>query len=34
LQHGMVCYEIVDGKILDTYPMFKTIDIRTHEILI
>ena len=31
LQHGMVCYEIVDGKILDTYPMFETIDIRTRE---
>lgn len=34
LQHGMVCYEIVDGKILDTYPFFETIDIRTHEKLI
>jgi hypothetical protein len=33
LQHGMVCYEIVDGKILDTYPMFETIDIRTREVL-
>jgi len=33
LQHGMVCYEIVDGKILDTIPMFNTIDIRTKESL-
>jgi hypothetical protein len=31
LHHGMVCYEIIDGKILDTYPMFNTIDIRTKE---
>jgi hypothetical protein len=33
LQHGMVCYEIIDGKILDTHPMFETIDIRTREVL-
>ena len=31
LQHGMVAYEIVDGKILDTVPLFETIDIRTKE---
>jgi len=31
LQHGMVCYEIVDGKILDTHPFIETIDIRTKE---
>jgi len=31
LQHGMVAYEIVNGKILDTYPFFEAIDIRTHE---
>ena len=34
LQHGMVCYEIVDGKILDTHPLMETIDIRTKEALI
>ena len=33
LQHGMVCYEIIDGKIHDTHPFFETIDIRTHEVL-
>jgi hypothetical protein len=33
LQHGMVCYEIVDGKILDTIPLMNTIDIRTKEII-
>lgn len=33
LQHGMVCYEIVNGKIFDTVPMFNTIDIRTKEII-
>jgi len=31
LTHGMVCYEIIDGKILDTYPFMETIDIRTKE---
>jgi len=34
LHHGMVAYEIVDGKILDTYPFFNIIDIRTKEKLI
>jgi len=33
LQHGMVCYEVVDGKILDSYPLMNTIDIRTKEVL-
>lgn len=33
LQHGMVCYEIVNNKILDTYPFMNTIDIRTRETL-
>jgi hypothetical protein len=31
LEHGMVAYEIIDGKILDTYPFMNTIDIRTKE---
>jgi len=34
LHHGMIAFEIVDGKILDTYPFFNTIDIRTKEILV
>lgn len=34
LHLGMVAYEIIDGKILDTYPLFETIDIRTKERLI
>jgi hypothetical protein len=33
LHHGMVAYEIVDGKILDTLPLFNTIDIRTKEVI-
>lgn len=33
LHHGMVCYEVIDGKILDTVPMFETIDIRTREVI-
>jgi hypothetical protein len=33
LEHGMVAYEIVDGKILDTVPLMNTIDIRTKEII-
>jgi hypothetical protein len=31
LQHGMVVYEIIDGKILDTVPLMETIDMRTKE---
>jgi hypothetical protein len=33
LRHGMVCYEIIDGKILDTHPLLETLDIRTKETL-
>lgn len=30
---GMCFYEIVNGKILDIYPAFQTLDIRTKEVL-
>ena len=33
LQHGMVAYELIDGKILDTYPLLTTLDVRTKETL-
>jgi len=28
---GMVAYEIIDGKILDTYPLVERLDLRTKE---
>lgn len=30
---GMITLEIVNGKLYDTHKLFKTVDIRTHEVL-
>ena len=33
ITHGMIMIEIVDGEILRSVPMTKTLDIRTHEVI-
>ena len=33
LHHGMIVFEILNGKVYETIPMFETIDIRTRETL-